>query len=141
MSRIAHIRACHLFEAFIDDSAAHVSEEIAGAARAAPIAILIGVAGTAGLGWILLIAASYATSSVPELLTTTFPLPMGQLFLDTLGKQGMLAIWSFVIVVQVGCFYAQRHAKMLSRSIRPVVCHRCCSGSRCFTSGIRIRKR
>jgi amino acid permease (GABA permease) len=82
------------------DSAAHVSEEIAGAARAAPIAILIGVAGTAGLGWILLIAASYATSSVPELLTTTFPLAMGQLFLDTLGKQGMLAIWSFVIVVQ-----------------------------------------
>jgi amino acid transporter len=111
VSSIAHIRACHLFEAFIDDSAAHVSEEIAGAARAAPIAILIGVAGTAGLGWILLIAASYATSSVPELLTTTFPLPMGQLFLDTLGKQGMLAIWSFVIVVQVGCFYALTSCK------------------------------
>jgi amino acid permease (GABA permease) len=82
------------------DSAAHVSEEIAGAARAAPIAILVGVAGTASLGWILLIAASYATSSVPDLLKTTLPLPMGQLFLDTLGKRGMLAIWSFVIVVQ-----------------------------------------
>ena len=27
---------------------------------------------------------------------------MGQLFLDTLGKRGMLAIWSFIIVVQVG---------------------------------------
>jgi hypothetical protein len=26
---------------------------------------------------------------------------MGQLFLDTLGKRGMLAIWSFIIVVQV----------------------------------------
>jgi len=82
------------------DSAAHVSEEIAGAARAAPIAILIGVGGTASLGWLLLIAASYATSSVHDLLNTGFPLPMGQLFLDTLGKRGMLAIWSFIIVVQ-----------------------------------------
>lgn len=97
-----HVRAFCLFETFIDDSAAHVSEEIAGAARAAPIAILVGVGGTASLGWILLIAASYATSSVPDLLETTFPLPMGQLFLDTLGKRGMLAIWGFIIVVQVG---------------------------------------
>ena len=104
MSCIAHVGAWRLFEIIIitDDSAAHVSEEIAGAARAAPIAILVGVGGTASLGWILLIAASYATSSVPDLLNTTFPLPMGQLLLDTLGKQGMLAIWSFIIVVQVG---------------------------------------
>lgn len=82
------------------DSAAHVSEESAGAARAAPFAILIGVAGTAGLGWILLIAASFATTSVSDLLTTTLPLPMGQLFLNTLGKRGMLILWSFIIVVQ-----------------------------------------
>ncbi len=102
MSCIAYVRACRLFEAFIDDSAAHVSEEIAGAARAAPIAILVGVGGTASFGWLLLIAASYATSSVADLLKTTLPLPMGQLFLDTLGKRGMLAIWSFIIVVQVG---------------------------------------
>jgi len=82
------------------DSACHVSEEVAGAARAAPLAILIGVAGTAGLGWILLIAASFATASVSGVLTTTLPLPMGQLFLDVLGKRGMLVIWSFIIVVQ-----------------------------------------
>ncbi|KDQ51768.1 hypothetical protein JAAARDRAFT_62297 [Jaapia argillacea MUCL 33604] len=82
------------------DSAAHISEEVSGAARAAPIAILVGVAGTAALGWILLISASFATSSVSGLLTTTLPLPMGQLFLDVLGKRGMLAIWSLIIVVQ-----------------------------------------
>lgn len=84
-----------------DDSAAHVSEETAGAARAAPIAILVGAGGTAALGWILLIAASFATTSVTDLLASTLPLPMGQLFLDTLGKRGMLVIWSFIIVVQV----------------------------------------
>jgi len=105
------------YETLIDDSAAHVSEEIAGAARAAPIAILVGVGGTASLGWILLIAASYATSSVPALLETTLPLPMGQLFLDTLGKRGMLAIWSFIIVVQVGVLRST--LCVLSLSIHP----------------------
>ncbi|GJJ07935.1 hypothetical protein Clacol_002142 [Clathrus columnatus] len=83
-----------------NDSAAHISEETAGAARAAPIAILIGVAGTISLGWLVLIAASYATASVSNLIQTDLPLQMGQLFLDVLGKRGMLAIWSFIIVVQ-----------------------------------------
>jgi len=82
------------------DSAAHISEETSGAARAAPIAILVGVAGTAILGWITLIACSFALSSVSDLLGSTLALPMGQLFLDVLGKKGMLTIWSFIIVVQ-----------------------------------------
>jgi amino acid transporter len=84
-----------------DDSAAHISEEVAGAQRSAPIAIILGVAITEILGWLLLIAASFATKSVSSLLTTDLPLPMGQLFLDVLGRRGMLAIWSFIIVVQV----------------------------------------
>src|ERR1700722_17959620 len=62
---------------------------------------MFGVGMTAFLGWILLISASYATSSVPDLLSSPLPLVMGQLFLDTLGKHGMLAIWSAIIVVQV----------------------------------------
>ena len=85
-----------------DDSAAHISEETAGAARAAPIAILVGVAATATLGWLSYIAASFALVSVSDLLATELALPMGQLFLDVLGKRGMLAIWSLIIVVQVG---------------------------------------
>ena len=83
-----------------DDSAAHIAEETAGAARAAPIAILVGVGATSALGWILFIAASFATASVPQLLATDLPLPMAQLFLDVLGRRGMLALWSFIIVVQ-----------------------------------------
>ena len=82
-----------------DDSAAHISEETAGAARAAPIAILVGVGATASLGWLLFIAASFAIPSVPALLSTGLALPMGQLLLDVLGKRGMLAIWSILIVV------------------------------------------
>ncbi|KAG2144321.1 amino acid transporter [Suillus clintonianus] len=82
------------------DSAAHISEEVAGAQRTAPIAILVGVFGTQVLGWLLFIACSFATASVTNLLSGVLPLPMGQLFLDVLGKRGMLAIWSFIIVVQ-----------------------------------------
>ncbi|CAL1699917.1 unnamed protein product [Somion occarium] len=82
------------------DSAAHIAEETAGASRAAPIAILTGVGATASLGWLLYIAASFATTSVSDILATELPLPMGQLFLNTLGKKGMLAIWSLIIVVQ-----------------------------------------
>ncbi|KAJ7027901.1 APC amino acid permease [Mycena alexandri] len=82
------------------DSAAHISEETAGAGRAAPIAILVGVGATASLGWLLLIATSFVIPSIGDLLGTTLPLPMGQVFLDVLGKRGMLIIWSFIIVVQ-----------------------------------------
>ncbi|ETW84091.1 amino acid transporter [Heterobasidion irregulare TC 32-1] len=84
------------------DSAAHVSEEVAGASRAAPIAIMVGVVATQSLGWLLFIAASFATKSVTDLLNSDLPLPMGQLFLDTLGKRGMLTIWSFIIVYVTG---------------------------------------
>ncbi|KZV76029.1 amino acid transporter [Peniophora sp. CONT] len=82
------------------DSAAHISEEVAGASWSAPIAIMVGVVGTQILGWGLYIAASYATADVATLLGSELPLPMGQLLFDVLGKRGMLAIWSFIIVVQ-----------------------------------------
>ena len=62
---------------------------------------MIGVGATAALGWITFIAASFALVSVDRLLDSPLSLPMGQLFLDVLGKRGMLAIWSLIIVVQV----------------------------------------
>ncbi|KAI0705722.1 amino acid transporter [Cerioporus squamosus] len=81
------------------DSAAHLSEETAGAARVAPIAIVAAVASTSVLGLILFIAISFATASIPALLATDFPIPAGQLYLDVLGKQGMLVVWSIIIVI------------------------------------------
>ncbi|PPQ70248.1 hypothetical protein CVT26_014495 [Gymnopilus dilepis] len=82
------------------DSAAHISEETSNAAYAAPIAIIVSVVGTATLGWLTLIATSFAIPSISNILSTDLPLPMGQVFLNVLGKRGMLAIWSFIIVVQ-----------------------------------------
>ncbi|KAJ7708712.1 amino acid transporter [Mycena rosella] len=62
----------------------------------------VGVGATASLGWLLLISTSFVITSVSDLLSSPLelPLPMGQIFLNVLGKRGMLAIWSFIIVVQ-----------------------------------------
>ncbi|KAI0917534.1 hypothetical protein AcW2_007644 [Taiwanofungus camphoratus] len=77
-------------------------EEVAGAARAAPIAIMVSVAAVGSLGLVLLIAASFATVLVPTLLQTKLALPMGQLLLDVLGKRGMLTLWSLMIIFLCG---------------------------------------
>ena len=87
--------------AYPDDSAAHISEETANAARAAPLAILVSVAITSIMGWLLLISISFAIPSVSDILGTELPLQLGQVFLNVLGKRGMLAIWSMIIVAQV----------------------------------------
>ncbi|KAF8069210.1 APC amino acid permease [Lyophyllum atratum] len=92
------------------DSAAHISEETAGAARAAPIAIIYSkaaVGGTASLGWLFNIVTSFVVTDVSRTLSTNLPLPMAQIFLDILGKRGMIAIWSCIIVVQYACGAAQ----------------------------------
>ncbi|KAJ7489313.1 amino acid transporter [Mycena latifolia] len=83
------------------------NKETAGAGRAAPIAILVAVGATSVVGWLLLISISFAIPSVGSILESRLPLPMGQVFLDVLGKQGMLAIWSCATVVQYACGAAQ----------------------------------
>ncbi|TFK85166.1 amino acid transporter [Polyporus arcularius HHB13444] len=80
------------------DAAAHLSEETTGAARVAPIAMVAGVGFTAICGWLLFIAASFATASIPDVIAADFPMPMGKIYLDVLGKKGMLTVWSCVIL-------------------------------------------
>jgi amino acid transporter len=74
---------------------------VTSAARTAPIAILSGVIGTETLGLLLLIGASFAASNINRIVDTNLSLPMGQVYLDTFGKKGMLAVWSMCIAVQV----------------------------------------
>lgn len=42
-------------------------------------------------------------TSIDDILSSTLPLPFGQLLLNVLGKQSMLALWSLIIVVQASC--------------------------------------
>ena len=83
----------------------HISEEVSSAARAAPLAILNGVLGMEILGLFLLIGASFASPDITRIVNTDLIMPMGQLYLNTFGKKGMLAVWSIYIVLQVGSIY------------------------------------
>jgi hypothetical protein len=64
--------------------------------------MISGVLGTEILGFFLLIGASLAASSIRKIVDSDLSLPMAQIYLDTLGKKGMLAVWSLCISVQVG---------------------------------------
>ena len=76
---------------------------------------MVGVGATQFFGWLIYIAASFATTSVSDLLSSTLPLPMGQLFLNVLGKHGALAIWSCIIVVQVRFLSCSNHSQAQGR--------------------------
>ena len=65
------------------------------------MAIMLSVVSVGCIGWILNIAVSFSIASVPDLLASPLALPMGQLYLDVIGKKGMLAIWSVTIAIQV----------------------------------------
>ncbi|KAF9242599.1 amino acid transporter [Melanogaster broomeanus] len=82
------------------DSAAHIAEETTNAALAAPIAIMVGVLGTEILGWLMFIAASFATYSVPDIVQSKLVLPMGDVYLAVLGKKGTLALWWSIAFLQ-----------------------------------------
>lgn len=62
---------------------------------------MVGVLGTEILGWIMYIAVSFATYSVPDVLQSKFALPIGDVFLHVLGKKGASALWWSITVLQV----------------------------------------
>lgn len=90
---------------FQDDSAVHIAEETSNAAWAAPIAIMVGVLGTEILGWLMYIAVSFATASVPEALQSELVLPIGSVFLNVLGEKGTFVLWWSMVVLQVCCMF------------------------------------
>lgn len=51
------------------------------------------------------IAFSFATYSVPDVLQSKFALPIGDVFLNVLGKKGALALWWSITVLQVSIFW------------------------------------
>ncbi|UZJ57577.1 hypothetical protein CBS101457_006897 [Exobasidium rhododendri] len=89
------------------DSAVHVAEETKNAAKTAPLAIMSAVFGTSFMGFALAIVTSFAVSDLQGAATSTLGVPMAQILYDHLGKRGMLALWSFIIVVQVNTAAAQ----------------------------------
>ncbi|KAH0831949.1 amino acid permease-domain-containing protein [Lanmaoa asiatica] len=89
------------------DSAVHIAEETSNAAWAAPIAIMVGVLGTEILGWLMYIAVSFATASVPGALQSKLVLPIGDVFLNVLGRKGTFVLWWSMVVLQYLCGCSQ----------------------------------
>ncbi|SPO27417.1 related to amino-acid permease 2 [Ustilago trichophora] len=83
------------------DATAHISEEVSRAAIAAPVAIVVAVAGTGAVGWILNIVMVLVSGDVATQDISTWPggLAFAQILYLRAGKVGFLIIWPFVCSV------------------------------------------
>ncbi|KAH7909980.1 amino acid/polyamine transporter I [Hygrophoropsis aurantiaca] len=83
------------------DSSVHISEEASNAATAVPWAIVsaIGIAGV--LGWAINVSLAFCMGTdLDYLLNSPVGQPMAQIFFNSFGQNGTLAVWAIVVVVQ-----------------------------------------
>jgi len=83
------------------DSSVHISEEASNAAVAVPWAIVyaIGIAGV--LGWAINVALAFCMgTNLEAIMGSSVGQPMAQIFFNSFGKTGTLALWAFVVLVQ-----------------------------------------
>ncbi|KAH7924358.1 amino acid transporter [Leucogyrophana mollusca] len=83
------------------DSSVHISEEASNAATAVPWAIVsaIGIAGV--LGWAINVSLAFCMGTdLNNLLDSPIGQPMAQIFFNSFGQNGTLALWAFVVIVQ-----------------------------------------
>ncbi|EPQ29553.1 uncharacterized protein PFL1_02772 [Pseudozyma flocculosa PF-1] len=83
------------------DATAHISEEVSRAAIAAPVAIVVAVAGTGSIGWVLNIVMVIVSGDVRDQDALTWPggLAFAQVLYLRAGRVGFLVIWPFVCSV------------------------------------------
>ncbi|RPD60766.1 APC amino acid permease [Lentinus tigrinus ALCF2SS1-7] len=83
------------------DSSVHISEEASNAATAVPWAIVyaIGIAGV--LGWAINMALAFCMGTdMDAILNSPIGQPMAEIFFNSFGQKGTLAVWSIVVLVQ-----------------------------------------
>jgi len=83
------------------DSSVHISEEASNAANAVPWAIVnaIGIAGV--LGWAINVALAFCMGTdIESIMNSPIGQPMAQIFFNSFGQKGTLALWSVVVTVQ-----------------------------------------
>lgn len=83
------------------DSCVHISEEASNAATAVPLGIFASIvlAGLIGMGILISITFNMGTD-LNSIINSSVGQPMATIFLNSLGKKGCLAIWTFVIITQ-----------------------------------------
>ncbi|KAL4401367.1 polyamine transporter Tpo5 [Malassezia pachydermatis] len=83
------------------DATAHISEEVHRASIAAPVAIMVAVAGTGIVGWLLNIVLVITSGDVVNGDVDQMPagLAMAEIMRMRMGKVGFLVVWPFVCLV------------------------------------------
>ncbi|TBU42324.1 APC amino acid permease [Dichomitus squalens] len=83
------------------DGPVHVSEEASNARTAVPWAIISAVVVSSVLGWIINIVLSLCMGTDMEaIMTNPIGQPMATIIFNSLGRNGTLAVWSIVVIVQ-----------------------------------------
>ncbi|KAI0027526.1 APC amino acid permease [Vararia minispora EC-137] len=93
------------------DSSVHISEEASNAATAVPWAIVLAIAISGVLGWAINVSLAFCMGRDLEALISSSQ-PMAQIFNQSFGSQGTLAVWAFVVLVQ----YMMGSSMMLAAS-------------------------
>ncbi|KAI8814994.1 amino acid transporter [Cladochytrium replicatum] len=79
------------------ETSAQIAEEAKDAARTAPIAIASSIAGSWFVGLLYLIALNFNVQSIPNIATTSFAIPIAQLYYDAVGRE--LAILCLFVIL------------------------------------------
>ncbi|KAF7297572.1 GABA permease [Mycena kentingensis (nom. inval.)] len=81
------------------DTSVHISEEARNAPRAVPFAIMGATIVSAVLGWLVtIVLAFYMGNDLSAVTGNTIGQPMATIVFNSVGKQGTLAIWVFIVV-------------------------------------------
>ncbi|OJT12376.1 hypothetical protein TRAPUB_11078 [Trametes pubescens] len=83
------------------DSSVHISEEASNARVVVPWAMIttVGIAGV--LGWVLNVVIAFCMGTdLVSILGSPIGQPMATILFNSLGRNGSLAVWSFVVVAQ-----------------------------------------
>ncbi|KAH9855702.1 APC amino acid permease [Lenzites betulinus] len=83
------------------DSSVHISEEASNARVVVPWAIISTVGIAAVLGWVINVVVAFCMGpDLGAVLGSPIGQPMATILLNSLGRNGCLALWSFVIIAQ-----------------------------------------
>ncbi|ESK88626.1 amino acid permease, partial [Moniliophthora roreri MCA 2997] len=83
------------------DASAHMTEETRNAAMSGSLGIIMAIGVSALLGWYLILGLLFSIQNLDRTLDSPSGQPVAQIFIDTVGVNGAIAL----MVVVIGCMY------------------------------------
>ncbi|KJA24697.1 hypothetical protein HYPSUDRAFT_214332 [Hypholoma sublateritium FD-334 SS-4] len=85
------------------DASAHMTEETHNAAMSGSIGIITAIGVSAVLGWFLILGLLFSIQDLDGTLASSTGQPVTQIFLDTVGERGAIALMVIIIVAMYFC--------------------------------------